>query len=253
MNLNIVNDGRQIAIVKDNPKFKKIIFSVAEEALPSEELHATFNEYKITKGTFQYIPSKDRDRDSIYVFGCAGSGKSWWIASYTKEYERLYPENDIYLISECKEDPVLDAITKIKRLKYDDFLENPIDYNEFLNCLVICDDIDAITGKLGKAVYELRDKLLKNARKHKVSVVSSNHTCTGIELRSVLNESDTIVFFLRSYTRATKYLLENYLGLTREGIANLKRNKSRWCCFTKSYPNVIIQEKIIQTIDNIQK
>ena len=254
-NLNIINDGRQICKVLDNPRFKNIIFSVSEDADPIDKAHQTFDEYKLSdKGTFQVIPDKNRDRDTIFICGSAGSGKSYWTASYVREYIKIFPNNEVYLITECKEDKVLDDITKIKRMKVDDSLvDNPIDFNEFENCLCIFDDTDALTGKLGKNVFSLRDKLLKNARKKRVSVISTNHTCTGPELKAVLNESDTIVFFMRNYNRALKYLLENYIGLSKEGVKNLKKNKSRWTAYIKSYPNVVIQEHNITTLDKIQE
>ena len=254
MNINIANNGRQLAIVKDNPKFKNIVFSVSEDASLDSKLTPTFDEYSIKEGQFQYIPSKERDRDTFFICGSSGSGKSYWTASYVKEYIKIYPKNPIYLISECKEDKVLDDIKEIKRMKLDDSLiDNPIDFNDFQDCCCIFDDTDALTGKLGKSVYALRDKLLKNGRKQHVTVISTNHTCTGLELKAVLNESDVIVFFLRNYNRALKYLLENYVGLNKQGVSNLKRNKSRWTAYIKSYPNVILQEHNITTIEKIQE
>jgi len=143
---------------------------------------------------------------------------------YLNEYKRIHRNNPIYLISEGKEDPALDKVKGLKRIKLDDgLLEEPIQYDEFKDCCVVFDDTDALTGKLGKYIYSLRDKLLKNARKNKVSVITTNHTCTGQELKAVLNESDTIVFFMKNYNRALKYLLENYVGLNKEGIKNLKK------------------------------
>lgn len=248
-NLNICNDGRQFVVVKDSIKFKNIIFSVSEEAKESEKLRQTFDEYKIHSGQFSYIPDPKRDRDTIFICGSAGSGKSYWTAGYIKEYIKIFPTNEIYLISECAEDKVLDDIPEIKRMKFTDILENPIDFNDFENCCVIFDDTDALTNKLGKEVFSLRDKLLKNARKKRVSVISTNHTCTGTELKAVLNESDVIVFFLRNYNRALKYLLENYIGINKHQILKLKHNKSRWTAYMKSFPNVIIQERNISTLE----
>jgi hypothetical protein len=118
--------------------------------------------------------------------------------------------------------------------------------------LVIFDDIDAYTGKLKKFIYALLDKLLKNARKNKVSVIMTSHSCTGLELKAVLNESNVIVFFMKNLNRSLKYLLEGYVGLNKDGIKRLKSNKSRWTAFVKTYPNIIIQEKDLFTIGHIQ-
>ena len=151
------------------------------------------------------------------------------------------------------EDECLDSIKSLKRIEIDDsLLSEPILYTDFENCLVIFDDVDAMTGKLGKYIYDLRDKLLKNSRKARVSVISTNHTCTGQELKAVLNESNVIVFFMANYNRSLKYLLESYVGLDKKGIEGIKKNKSRWTAYIKSFPNVILQEKDIMTLDKLQ-
>lgn len=253
MALNISGVGRDIAIIKNNKKYKKTIFSVSEE-VEDNALNKSFQNFKIDEGVFQYIIDKDRDRDTIFICGSAGSGKSYWAGEYCKEYTKTYPDYPIYLISEGQQDPALDGLKNLKRIRIDEgLLEDPIEYTEFSNCLVIFDDTDAMTGKLGKYIYALRDKLLKNSRKNRVSVITTNHTCTGLELKAVLNESNVIVFFMMNYNRALKYLLENYVGLDKDGIKQLKANKSRWTAYIKSFPNVILQEKDIMTINDIQK
>lgn len=249
--MNTEKIGRQIAIVKKNPKYKNVIFSVSEEV---DKIKHPITEFKLDEGQFQYIPDKKRDRDTIFICGSAGSGKSYWTGSYCMEYNRTYPNNPIYLISEGLEDPALDKIPNLKRVRIDEQLvEEPILYTEFENCLVIFDDVDAISGALGKYIYNLRDKLLKNSRKKKVSVITTNHTCTGPELKAVLNESNVIVFFMANYNRALKYLLENYMGLDKVGIKEIKKNKSRWTAYIKCFPNVILQEKNIMTLDKLQE
>jgi len=252
MSLNTNGIGRSLAIVKDNKKFKNVVFSVSDSS-EDNEFTKPFDQYRIKEGIFQYIPDKDRERDTIFICGSAGSGKSYWCAQYIKEYHRIFKDNRIYLISEGMEDECLDSIKSLKRIEIDEtLLTEPIEYNEFENCLVIFDDIDAMKGKLGKYIYDLRDKLLKNSRKARVSVISTNHTCTGHELKAVLNESNVIVFFMANYNRALKYLLESYVGLDKKGIEGIKKNKSRWTAYIKSFPNVILQEKDIMTLDKLQ-
>jgi hypothetical protein len=252
MALNTNNIGRTIAVVKDNKKYKNVVFSVSEDN-EEDEVMKPFYELSIKDGYFQYVPDKHRERDTLFIVGPAGSGKSFYTAQYIKEYKKTFKDNPVYFFSEGKEDPCIDEIKGVKRVEIDDsFITDPIPWTDFENCLVIFDDIDAINGKLGKAVYSLRDKLLKNGRKNRVSVVSTNHNCSGMELKSVLNESNCIVFFMANYNRSLKYLLTEYVGLNKDGIKALKKIKSRSCCFVKSYPNVIITEKKIMTIDKIQ-
>lgn len=250
MALNISGVGQEIAIIKNNPKYKKTKFFVSDE---EDNEIKSFNNLHINEGVFQYVSDEDKERDTIYICGSAGSGKSYWTGKYCEEYYKRNKDNPIYLISEGSEDPALDSLKNLQRVKVDEtLLDDPIEWTEFNDCLVIFDDIDAYTGKLKKFIYSLLDKLLKNARKNKVSVIMTSHSCTGLELKAVLNESNVIVFFMKNYNRSLKYLLESYVGLNKDGIKKLKANKSRWTAFVKTYPNVIIQEKDIFTIGHIQ-
>ena len=147
-------------------------------------------------------PDKDDERVTMYVCGSAGSGKSYFVAQYVAEYHKTFEDNLVYLVSENNEDPAFDKLDYVNRIIIDDMYENPIDWKEFENCLVIFDDIDSIKGKLGKTIDDLRDKLLKNSRKFRVSVISTSHDACGIKLKSVLNESKIIVFFMVNYGRS---------------------------------------------------
>ena len=182
------------------------------------------------------------------------SGKSYFVAEYCEQYHKTFKNNHIYLISESNEDKVFDDKQYIKRVEIEglDTEDSSEFWRDFENCLVIFDDIDSIKGKLGKAIDDLRDKLLKNSRKAKCSVISTAHDATGIKLKSVLNESKIIVFFMMNYNRSLKYLLENYLGINKEVIEKLKTSKSRWTAFTKAYPCYLIQQQMISTIPALE-
>ena len=250
--MNTSNIGRVFARIKDNKELKKERYSVAHISEYPEDLRP-IKQISVEEGILQYIPDKKRDRDTIFVCGSAGSGKSYWTASYIQEYHKTYPNNLVFMISEGEEDPVLDELKFINRITLDGILEDPIPYTDFKECCVIFDDIDAITGKLGKYIYELRDKLLKNSRKRHVSVISTNHACTGRELKAVLNESNVIVFFMNNYNRSLKYLLREYVGVDKLGIAQLRKTRSRWTCYIKDNPSVILEEHCLQTISHLQK
>ena len=254
MSLNLHKIGREIAVVRDNPKMKKAVFSVSnEEKYDEDEIIKPFNHFQLQSGTFQYIPDTDRDRDTIFVAGTAGSGKSYWASQYIKEYHRIYPDNAIYLITgNNADDPAFENMKYVKKINLDGILQDPLDYSEFKDCLTVWDDIDCINGKLGKYLYDLRDKLLKNSRKVKVSVLSTAHTFSGMDLKAVLNESDLVVWFNQNYNRSLKYLMENYIGLTKQGIKEVRKIKSRWCAYIKSYPAVLLSEKQISTITHLQ-
>ena len=54
----------------------------------------------------------------IYFSGPAGSGKSYQMASYLRNYKKKFKDNKIFLISEKEEDKTLDTIADLKRIIY---------------------------------------------------------------------------------------------------------------------------------------
>ena len=245
MSFNYEKDGDKIAVINSDKRQKKVYFSESDDGKQDIILKASEQ--------FMLSPDKNTERITMYVCGSAGSGKSYFVAQYCEEYHKTFKSNQIYLISENDEDKAFDSKDYIKRIEISDLDSNPLDWKEFQDCLIIFDDIDSIKGKLGKTIDDMRDKLLKNSRKFRVSVISTSHDACGIKLKSVLNESKTIVFFMMNYNRSLKYLLENYLGLSKNVIEKLKNSKSRWTAFTKSYPSYLVQQRLITTIPKLER
>jgi hypothetical protein len=262
MSFNLHNIGKPIALIKSDKKtkYKNTIISLNEDDSDSDEemLNKTsFSNLKIKDGNFMYVfDPKFGFRTTHYICGANGSGKSFYLASYIKDsFYKYFPKDyPIYLFSEKEEDEAFTGIT-MKKIKIDkELVTDPLNFNDFANSLVIFDDVDAITGDIGKAIVELRDKILKNGRSIKISCIITNHTFTdGKYTKSMLNECECITFFFRNYNRSLKYLLENYIGLNKDAINILKGAKSRATTYVKSYPNVIIQEKAIYTINSLIK
>jgi len=247
MNLNKI--GRCVA---RNGKKKYCVASPED----NDELDLkVFNKINLREGKFQYIPNNE-GRDTIGVFGASGSGKSWWISDFVKEYHATYKKNSIYLLSECEEDEVFDEKPYIIRIMInDELLGDKIQWDEFKDCLVILDDVDSLSKEYKKYIDELRNKLLKNARKNNVSVVISNHNFTdGAQTKNILNECTTLVFFMNNaFTRGTKYFLESYVGLDKKGIENIKNLNTRATVYIKSYPQLIMTDKSIITVNELSK
>ena len=253
---NIEKVGEKIAVISNSTRYKrKNKIYLNKEKLTGEDAIKESDLIHIEAGEIMLSPDKDVERTTMYVCGSAGSGKSYFVAQYCEQYHTTFKNNPIFLVSENDEDPAFDKKDYIKRIDITDIHENPIDWKEFNDCLVVFDDIDSIKGKNGKTIDDLRDKLLKNSRKAKVSVISTSHDACGIKLKSVLNESKIIVFFLMNYNRSLKYLLENYLGLEKKAIEKLKKTTgdSRWTAFVKAFPSYLVQQKMISTIPRYEE
>jgi hypothetical protein len=243
--LNFEGVGQNIAIVKDkkDKQFKTI--SISDN--PKKVTHG-YQEIQLQKEyRIQQIPNKDRERDVLYVCGQGGSGKSYYTLMFTKEYHKMYPNNDIYLFSTLSSDSTLDKVDFIKKVKLtDDFLNTNFDVEDFANSLVIFDDVDTIRdNQLKKKVYQILNMLLETGRHSKSSIIYTSHlACKGRESQTILNEAHSVTIFCKTMgERNLKYLLENYFGLSRKEIDNLKSIPSRWVTILRSYPTIAITEK----------
>ena len=108
--LNVEGDGNAIAIMKLDKKStaKKYqpMICLGENALNGmETVNLKSGEH------FEPIPNISKERDILYVVGASGSGKSYFVSQYGKNYKSFYPKNQIYVFSTVDDDK--DGIDKI--------------------------------------------------------------------------------------------------------------------------------------------
>lgn len=204
-------------------------------------------------GQFQVMPIKGK-RSVIMVTGPSGSGKSYFVASYAKEYEKMNPDAPIFLFSEKPEDAVLDQIPNLIRVPIDEkLIDKKIDMKKFEEMedptmLIIFDDIDSLEKKEKKAIYEMIRKYLNIGRKYNISIIVTNHSpslgpAEREANRTLLNESHYYVCFPRSYDGSVEYVLDKYCGMGKHELNKVPSCKSRWMAIKKQAPRIIITEK----------
>lgn len=262
MSLNFDKQGEEIAIIKGG-KFKTKTVSLLKDPESEKLDEQDIKNYQGIKippndvGHFQVLP-KAKGRECIYITGASGSGKSYFVKMYCKEYKRKFPDNEIYLFSTIDQDESLDEI-KPKRVIMDDTLiSDPISVEHDLkNSAVIFDDIDSMQDKKKRAaVMKVLDEALQTGRHWNCTVILTFHTPSDRNAtRMMLNECSHFVFFpLNAITKPMKYVLENYIGIDGQQFKKIKKLKSRWVCILKNFPQVIITEKncfmLNELIDN---
>jgi hypothetical protein len=202
---------------------------------------------KIDDGYIQPIPLiKKNQTDRLYISGMSGSGKSTFIKNYALQYKKLYPNNEIYMISKLNSDPSIDDYINIKRLLIDENIID-IEFNaeEFENSLFICDDIDTINNKkIYEKVKNIRDTILETGRHFNISVCNVSHQILNYKnSRTMILESTKIIFFLTGGgAYQIKNYLKNYKGLSNEQIKLIMNIKSRWIQLSNTYPTYILGE-----------
>jgi Mor family transcriptional regulator len=204
---------------------------------------------------FEQMPNnEEHNSDALMIVGKRGSGKSYYLSKYIKQYILCYPKNPIYLISLCKDDPLLvDIITK--QIDLDTYLEEGGLTHENIpnNSCVIFDDADVIPDdKLRKSVYSLMNQLIQLSRKRDITVVQTSHIGRNHgETKHALNGCSTYTFFYGSVSHQIKDTLKIYLGLTQQNIKKILELKdSRYCTIFTTTPAVVLTEKEVFILNN---
>lgn len=252
--MNFEESGARLAVIKNkNNKIKdKNIYNDYDN---KDKLKTYFEELELIDPDeyFQIMPNKT-NRVCGYVTGSSGSGKSYYVKQYIMEYHKLMPKNKIYVFSSLKSDETLDPLKYIKRIKLDDnFLNADITIDDFKDTLVIADDTDVIKNKyIREKVYNIIDQILEIGRHHNISLLITNHLATnGTDTKRAINESHFVVIFpMTISSRAKRYLLGEYLGLSKEQLKGLNSLKSRAITIIRAYPKVVLSEKKIYILKN---
>ena len=126
MAINLESEGASIAIIQNKNKSmkdKKLYITSDETNVKNGFTNYEFNEDE----TLQSVPNNKAERTCAYIYGQSGSGKSFFTTQYLKEYKKLYPKRDIFVISSIEEDKSIDSL-KPKRINVlnPDFLDDDI-------------------------------------------------------------------------------------------------------------------------------
>lgn len=194
--------------------------------------------------TFSPIPSADpKTRQVYYIAGQSGSGKSYFARGIAENYKKLYPDREVYLISKLNEDETLDKmkIGKPKRISLQSLVDDPVDLDEFKECLIIFDDFDTLDKPYDKIVHKLIEDLAIMGRHTCTSMLILSHYLTNYsKTRLILCEANFLVLYpLATSFKALSYVCQHYGGLDKEDIQQLKK-RGRWVCIMKNYPSYII-------------
>lgn len=251
--MNYENVGMPIAEMRfDGDKSKTRKISVEPDKSNVSEYLEKISTRK-PKEHIQHIPNKKTERSILYITGASGSGKSYYTRNYCNEYKKLFPKNDIFLISSITDDSSIDKIKDLNRIILNnEFLGADLNVNDFKDSMVIFDDTDCITNKMTKMkVNNILNMLLETGRHTNTSVIYTSHLPTnGLDTRRILNECHSVTIFPNSLGgRALKYLLENYFGLDKDQIKKIKKLNSRWVTICKTYPMVVMSEKDVYVIN----
>ena len=220
------------------PLYKKILDNEAKT-----------DKFIVHDGKITVVPRKDMFQ-LFYLCGACGSGKSHMALNIAKNYKKIYPKREVYLISKLKEDATLDKGKFIKRINVETFLNEPPTIEEFSDSLVIMDDYESFEKTLYNAVIKLIDDIASMGRHHNINMICCQHNFTNYKsTRLMLNEMTHVIVYPSSASnKSLKYLLGTYCGLDSKQIQEVKKAKSRYCVIHRHNPNFMITEDEIRFI-----
>jgi hypothetical protein len=196
-------------------------------------------------GIIRYIPSHDKIEHG-FIFGATGSGKSVFCAHYAEQYQKIFKDNPVYLVSNIDEDSAIDSIEDLIRIPIEDIMNGKITPKAIHDSLIIFDDVDAIVDKnISNKIERIRDQLLTTGRHSKVTVLVTSHLGANfLHTKTSINESAFTVIFPRGGNFVHIHrILHDYNGLDSRQEEKIKKLDSRWVLFHKNYPCFVVYEK----------
>lgn len=253
--LNDKGDNRYqpLALIKGNDKNYNNKFLYLDKDSKTDKFYI-----EIPKGNhFKILPLHEQGRCFNYIAGKSGSGKSHCAKEMLELYNRIYPDDKIFLVSKLEEDATLDSAKLINgeiiKLDYYDFLENKPDINTLSDCLFIFDDFDSIEKedkKIYNEINNLVDQIATLGRprtkdRHGVSCFYITHHLTNNKVSKLpLAEATNYHIFPQiTAPRILKYLCENYVGIDPKEMKKYKKWNSRWLHIITGFPSVILSDR----------
>jgi energy-coupling factor transporter ATP-binding protein EcfA2 len=197
-----------------------------------------------------FMPTLDKERELIYVFGPSGSGKSYLSKMYAILYKKFNKGNDVFVLSHVKNDPSFEGM-KYQHIPIDKEILDNTDLDTFKDSLVIFDDTDTPKDKeMQKIIDSLKDDIAQRGRHHNISAIFTTHmACNFMRTRVLLSECDKFVIFPGSGgNKQQEYMVCNYGGMPKSFFNNLKSYKSRWLMFNVRYPNYVVHQSGVELL-----
>jgi tRNA uridine 5-carbamoylmethylation protein Kti12 len=204
----------------------------------------------LPNGMVQLIPTYNgaNERNTLYIAGQSGSGKSTFAANYAKEYKKKFPKDNLVLISPKEEDEVLDRLNPIRITPNEhNFIdeEEKLTMDELQDSLVIFDDYEGIIDRnIKKSVMDLRDQILTLGRSKRISIVVISHLLTDNKNTKIpITESQYVIFFPNGgLNYQILRFLKSYCGMGNKEAKEILKIPSRWICLHKNFPMYLISK-----------
>lgn len=212
---------------------------------------------KITleSGIFQVLPN-DEQSERIYLFGKPQCGKSHWSYQFACEYQTIYPDRPVYLISYVYCKSAVNDIPNVIHIPITDIMEGQVTEKTIPDSLVIFDDVDEapledVQDWSRKEIFEkiqhLRDVILTRGSSHNnITILTTAHVGRDHKKsKAALNNHSALVVFPNAGNHSHIHdILTKTNGFTEKQYKEITASKkfSRWI-FVNNIPQYVVNEK----------
>ncbi len=209
--------------------------------------------------TFELIPEiRDGMRSVYHIVGPSGSGKSTVSAGFARNFQRLWPDGKIAVVSSIEDfDPAFEGIDHV-RLAADEELD-AIEMPELAAAsegdptLLIFDDVEGLPKARKRALENFQQRALETGRKLNIHVLNIFHrAAAGNSTKTSLSEANGVVMFPRANTGNLEYTLKRYFNINPSIKKLLKAPEwGRWVLVrTDGHPSYLLGEKRASLYDS---
>lgn len=239
-------DDTPFCIVNGGKSNGEIVFIKKKDKKESVVKYKPVMDVDLRNGEFELLPNDDQR--VIFIFGSAGSGKTYFAAKYIKKYLKIHPKAEFYVFSQVQQDEPIDKLRPHRIMIDESLIANPINLDEIEpGSMILFDDIDSLPDKeLQKSVNTLKKQILEHGRHSNLNIINISHLANGNDRntsRVILLEAKNIVFFPKSGSAYNaKYILKTQLGLSPKQITSIMNIDSRWISIRTTYPQALLAE-----------
>lgn len=183
----------------------------------------------------------------IIISGEQGSGKSTMGALFVMQYEKMYPTNRTFLISQKQKsiDKNLSQIEDLIQLKDEDIIKFKLD--NYRNTLFLIDDSDF--GDNVKYVMKLLNLVSTVGREYNISWIFITHYNSRLNQTKAYTEYKVYITYQDNLNN--NRMLMVHMGLNRKAIDKLVEMNSSFYMFNKMY-NVLLTDKYIYKFSSLK-
>lgn len=204
-----------------------------------------------------YLPTNE-GRSVYTIIGQSGSGKSVLAGKIAMNYQLMFPNRDIYLVtSKVDSDPAFTELANLKHLPLETFDERG-DIEEYADSLMIFDDFESESDdKRKKNMLKLMAEAHNRGRYLHIQMIVILHNARGgIAFKSCLTESTHICFFPKGNCNQIYKMLQDCHGISKAQIKTIKNfakseyGFSRYLILHMNYPSYIMSEHAIAALED---